>query len=217
MRSCRRDGCSVAQGPDRTGTVTVTVTVGGRVDRSYRIPCTLCGATTCDRRRLEAGQEKGRQVEKGFKHWQPISSFPNCNTQPWQRAKKLDVPGHFNAGPGAKTLSLLSHAMSKQRPSVPPTLWQMAGTCHGWDMSWRVGQFDNTEAASQVTSPLSVGGKRPRIFSGSTFPVGDRPSSLGKEELDTGTIFRSDDSKHWPKPACLNLDFWASGGSARLY
>lgn len=131
MRSCRRDGCSVAQGRDRTGTVTVTVTVAGRVDRSYRIPCTLCGATTCDRRRLEAGQEKGRQVEKGFKHWQPISSFPNCNTQPWQRAKKLDVPGHFNAGPGAKTLSLLSHAMSKQRPSVPPTLWQMAGTCHG--------------------------------------------------------------------------------------
>lgn len=102
---------------------------------------------------------------------------------------------------------------SRGENSLPPftchvkteTICASSSLANGWDMSWRVGQFDNTEAASQVTSPLSVGGKRPRIFSGSTFPVGDRPSSLGKEELDTGTIFSSDDSKHWPKPACLNL------------
>lgn len=145
-----------------------------RVDRSYRIPCTLCGAT-CDRRRRAGsrlaigggpGKGTGSLKKDSIKHWQPISSFPTA-TPNLGREPKSWMSWHFNAAPGAKLWP------SFHMPCQTETICASNSLANGWDMSWRVGQFDNTEAASQVTSPLShcrFGGKKAKVFLGQHLP-----------------------------------------------
>lgn len=179
MRSCRRDGCSVAQGQDRdrdSDGDSSRSRSGRQVLSHSRSSLRHCRTRRCADWRLEAPSRMLYFFKVSIG-----SRFLPFQLQHPTLAESQKVG--FESRPWGKTLAPF-HMPGQNRPTVPRPLWQTWRAEDDHVMADLTTQRPpGDESTDESTGPLGhcrLGGKQPRFCSGSTFPVGHQPSSLGE-------------------------------------